>query len=128
MLYKIKHYRTTKLHQRAHKTTKQTKHGNLHNDLANVQKSCFLLLFFNVDRSLYKFPCFVFLVICGEGPCNFIIQSSLILCNTTEHRQKSQSRYFEQFRANFEQFWGQLGSGFNCSRNRTGSMKHIMMS
>ena len=48
-MYKIEHYRTTKLHQRAHKTTKKTKHGNLYNDLANVQKSC-LLLFFNVDR------------------------------------------------------------------------------
>ena len=99
MLYKIKHYRTTKLHQRAHKTTKQTKHGNLYNDLANFQKSCFLLLFFNVDLSLYEFPCFVFLVIWGEGPCNFIIQSCLILCNTTKNWQKSQSRYFEQFRA-----------------------------
>ena len=99
MLYKIKHYRTTKLHQRAHKTTKQTKHGNLYNDLANFQKSCFLLLFFKVDLSLYEFPCFVFLVIWGKGPCNFIIQSCLILCNTTKNWQKSQLRYFEQFRA-----------------------------
>ena len=63
MLYKFERYCTTKLHQRAHKTTKKTKHGNLYNDLANVQKSCFWLIFFNVDRSLYKFLCFVFLVI-----------------------------------------------------------------
>ena len=70
-----------------------------YNDLANFQKSCFLLLFFKVDLSLYEFPCFVFLVIWGEGPCNFIIQSCLILCNTTKNWQKSQSRYFEQFRA-----------------------------
>ena len=44
----------SKLHQRANKTTKKTKHGNLHvyNDLANVQKSCFLFLFFStlIDR------------------------------------------------------------------------------
>ena len=41
VLYTIWHYRKTKLHQRAHKTTKKTKHGNVYNDLANVQKPCF---------------------------------------------------------------------------------------
>ena len=88
VMYKIWHYRTMKLHQRAHKTTKKKKHGNLYNDLANVQKSCFWELFFYVDRSLYKFPCFVFLVILEKRPCNVIIHSCLILCKTIKNWQK----------------------------------------
>ena len=87
VMYKIWHYRTMKLHQRAHKTTKKKKHGNLYNDLANVQKSCFWELFFYVDRSLYKFPCFVFLVILEKRPCNVIIHSCLILCKTIKNWQ-----------------------------------------
>ena len=65
----------------------ETKHGNLYNDLANVQKSCFWELFFYVDRSLYKFPCFVFLVILEKRPCNVIIHSCLILCKTIKNWQ-----------------------------------------
>ena len=42
------------VHQRAHKTTRKTKHGNLYDDLANVQKS-FLVI--SLDN-----PVLVFLV------------------------------------------------------------------
>ena len=44
-------------------------------------------LFFSVDRSLYTFPCFVFLVILVKCPCNVIIHSCQILCNTTKNWQ-----------------------------------------
>ena len=43
--------------------------------------------YFLVDRSLYTFPCFDFLVILVKRPCNVIIHSCPILCNTTKNCQ-----------------------------------------
>ena len=39
------------------------------------------------DRSLYTFPCFVFLVVLVKCSCNVIIHSCLILCNTMKNWQ-----------------------------------------
>ena len=53
---------------------------------------CHFSTFYNIfqlDRSLYNSPCFVFLDIWWEGPCNFVVQSYVILCNTAKNWQKS---------------------------------------
>ena len=55
---------------------------------------CYFSTFYNIfqlDRSLYNSPCFVFLDIWWEGPCNFVVQSYVILCNTAKNWQKSSS-------------------------------------
>ena len=61
-----------------------------------IQKIVFLVVIFQhfatlfqLDRLLYNFPCFVFLDIWWEGPCNFVVQSYVILCNTAKNWQKS---------------------------------------
>ena len=85
VLYKIWHDRTTKLHGRAPQTTKKTKYGNLYNDRSTLKNRVFWLPFFNVDRSLHKFPSLFFLDIWGERPCNFVVRSCQILYNTTKN-------------------------------------------
>ena len=53
---------------------------------------CYFSTFYNIfqlDRLLYNFPCFDFLDIWWEGPCNFVVQSYVILCNTAKNWQKS---------------------------------------
>ena len=52
--FRTVHVQRIYVHQRAHKTTRKTKHGNLYDDLANVQKS-FLVI--SLDN-----PVLVFLV------------------------------------------------------------------
>ena len=62
VLYKIWHDRTTKLHGRSPQISKKNKLGNLYNDRSTLKNGNQKTRFFNVDRSLYKFPCFAFLV------------------------------------------------------------------
>ena len=61
-------------------------------DSKNRIFGCYFSTFYNIfqlDRSLYNFPCFVFLDIWWEGPCNLVARSYVILCNTTKNWQKS---------------------------------------
>ena len=78
VLYKIWHDRTTKLHGRSPQISKKNKLGNLYNDRSTLKNGNQKTRFFNVDRSLYEFPYFVFLVIWGERPCNFVVRSCQI--------------------------------------------------
>ena len=58
----------------------------------NRNFGCYFSTFYNIfqlDRSLYNTPCFVFLDIWWEGPCNFVVRSYVILCNTTKNWQIS---------------------------------------
>ena len=61
-------------------------------DSKNRVFGCYFSTFCNIfqlDRLLYNFPRFVFLDIWWEGPCNFVVQSYVILCNTVKNWQKS---------------------------------------
>ena len=69
-------------------------------------KNCvFWLPFFNVDRSLYTFPCFVFLVILMKCPCYVIIHSCLILCNTTKNLKELTKLEISLVMHTFSQSW-----------------------
>ena len=51
------------LHGHFTKITKKTKHGNVYNDRSTEKNNSQKHGFWTFARSLYKFPCFVFLVV-----------------------------------------------------------------
>ena len=85
VLHKIGHECIMTLHGHFTKITKKTKHGNVYNDRSTEKNNSQKHGFWTFARSLYKFPCFVFLVVLVKRSCNVIIHSCLILCNTMKN-------------------------------------------
>ena len=63
VLHKIGHECIMTLHGHFTKITKKTKHGNVYNDRSTEKNNSQKHGFWTFARSLYKFPCFVFLVV-----------------------------------------------------------------
>jgi len=74
VLHKIRHDCIMKLHGPFPQITKKTKHGNSYNDRSTLKNNNKKHDFWKFARSLYKFPCFVCLVVLWARWCNFVVR------------------------------------------------------